>query len=64
MKNNLILFTGLLFSFGGFISCDKVEFPNVIITDLDTNLYPGNFIDYDFPDFEANTNTLIYLDFY
>jgi hypothetical protein len=58
MKNNLILFTGLLFSFGGFISCDKVEFPNVIITDLDTNLYPGNFIDYDFPDFEANTNTL------
>lgn len=39
-------------------SCDKIEYPNVIITDLDTNLYPGNFIDYDFPDFEPNTNTL------
>jgi hypothetical protein len=39
-------------------SCDKVEFPNVIITDLDTNLYPGNFIEYDFPIFGENTNTL------
>lgn len=37
-------------------ACDKVEFPNVIITDLDTNLFPGNFIDYEYPTFDENTN--------
>ena len=42
----------------GATSCDKVTYPNVIITDLDTNLFPGNFIDYEYPTFDANTNTL------
>lgn len=38
-------------------SCDKVIFPNVIITELDTALFPGSFIDYEYPEFEDNTNT-------
>ncbi len=38
-------------------SCDKVTYPNVIITDLDTNIFPGNFIDYDYPTFDENTNS-------
>ncbi len=50
----LIMISGVAFT----TACDKVEFPNVIITDLDTNLYPGNFIDYEYPTFDENTNTL------
>ncbi|MFD1551639.1 hypothetical protein DNU06_02955 [Putridiphycobacter roseus] len=37
-------------------SCDKVEYPYKIITDLDTTLYPGNFRDYVYPTFGANNN--------
>lgn len=39
-------------------SCDKVSQPYIIKTDLDTNLYVGNFYDYEFPTFDENTNTL------
>jgi hypothetical protein len=58
MKNSLKII-GFLFIAGlTFVSsCDKVEFPNVLVTDLDTTLFPGSFIDYDFPEFEENTNT-------
>lgn len=50
----LLLLAGTTF----MTSCDKVEYPNVIITDLDTSIYPGNFVEYDYPTFEENTNTL------
>ena len=40
------------------IACDKIDQPSIIITELDTNLFPGNFIDYQDPVFEENTNTL------
>ena len=58
MKTKLKIF-GLLVVVGiaGTTSCNKIEHPNVIITDLDTSIFPGNFIDYEFPTFEANTNT-------
>ncbi|NOQ73798.1 MAG: Omp28-related outer membrane protein [Crocinitomix sp.] len=49
----LLLLAGVAFT----TACDKVVFPNVIITDLDTNFFPGNFIDYEYPTFEENTNT-------
>ncbi len=40
-------------------SCDKIEQPYIIITDLDTSLFDqGNFIDYIAPEFDENTNTL------
>lgn len=51
----IITIVGLL---GGLASCDKVEFPVVFESELDTTLYPGNYFDYDFPEFEENTNTL------
>ncbi len=38
-------------------SCDKVENPVVPGPELDTNLYPGNWSDYPWPTFGANTNT-------
>ena len=38
------------------LSCDKMGQPSIIITDLDTTLFPGNFIDYKEPIFEENTN--------
>lgn len=50
----------ILFTFSisiGLESCDKVSQARVIKTDLDTNLYPGNFVYYEFPTFEDNTNT-------
>jgi hypothetical protein len=57
MKRSLILLTSLFFSIGSMVSCEKVGTPKDIETDLDTNLYPGDFIDYEFPEFEENTNT-------
>jgi hypothetical protein len=50
----LFMIAGVAFT----AACDKVAFPNVIITDLDTNLYPGVFYEYEYPTFEENTNTL------
>lgn len=38
-------------------SCDKVENPIKPAILLDTTLYPGNWADYVFPTFSANTNT-------
>ena len=55
IQNSLTLFAFIAILIN--TSCDKITYPNVIITELDTNYYPGNFIDYDFPTFEANTNT-------
>lgn len=40
-----------------FVSCDKVEFPVVFESELDTSLYPGNFLDYEYPEFGDNPNT-------
>ena len=40
------------------VSCDRVTAPYIIQTELDTTLYPGNFIDYSEPTFDQNTNTL------
>lgn len=58
MKNALTVI-GIL-AIGGLttlVSCNKVTFPNVIITEMDTTLFPGNFAEYEFPTFEENTNT-------
>jgi len=38
-------------------SCDKVSQPTIILTTLDTTIYPGNFVEYEVPTFEPNTNT-------
>ena len=38
-------------------SCDKVEFPNITISGVDTTLYPGSFSEYTIPSFSENTNT-------
>lgn len=38
-------------------SCDKVENPIVPPLEIDTTLYPGNWIDYPWPVFGVNTNT-------
>lgn len=40
------------------LSCDKIGQPSIIITELDTNLFPGNFIDFEVPTFESSSNTL------
>ncbi len=57
MKNIFIYvsFASLIF---GSNSCDKILQPNIIKTELDTNLYVGNFYNYEFPSFDENTNTL------
>ncbi len=40
------------------VSCDEVTNPVIIETTLDTSLYTdGNFVEYEFPTFEENTNT-------
>lgn len=55
---NLVLVSALL---SALISCDKVENiypPSQFVTDLDTNLYPGNWSDYlanEVPDFDLVT---------
>ncbi len=57
MKN--ILFYGFILAlFGMQVSCDKITQPYIIITDLDTSLFPGNFYDYEAPTFGNNANTL------
>lgn len=40
-----------------FTGCDKVDNPIKPAIELDTNLYPGNWFDYEFPTFSQNTNT-------
>lgn len=46
------------FSLGLIIpSCDKVEFPNIPISGVDTTLYPGSFSEYTIPSFSENTNS-------
>jgi len=58
MKNVLTLIGFIAISgLATFISCNKVTFPNVITTELDTTLFPGNFAEYVFPTFDENTNT-------
>jgi hypothetical protein len=59
MRNLFIgIFSLGLIGFGLFInSCDKVENPVVPPIEIDTTLYPGNWIDYPWPVFGANTNT-------
>jgi len=60
MKSILFSFS-LLFAF--FItSCDRISnpYPTIVILDLDTTLYPGNWSDYEaneWPVFTANLNT-------
>lgn len=54
----IFLFSGLLiFLSQTTTSCDKVENPVIAPTELDTNLYPGNWSDYPWPTFTANSNT-------
>ncbi len=48
-----LIFTVLV----SFYSCDKITYPYKIITDLDTNLYPGSFRDYPYPTFGENNNS-------
>ena len=58
MKTLLIIICTIGFV-GSFTSCDKIEQPYIIITDLDTSLFDGgNFYDYVAPSFDENTNTL------
>lgn len=38
-------------------SCEKQTYPIVFQGDIDTTLYPGNFNEYEFPDFGPNPNT-------
>ncbi|MEO9531039.1 MAG: Omp28-related outer membrane protein [Crocinitomicaceae bacterium] len=38
-------------------SCDKVADPIIPEIELDTTIYPGNWIDYQFPTFPVNSNT-------
>ncbi|MDX1348944.1 MAG: Omp28-related outer membrane protein [Putridiphycobacter sp.] len=50
--------TIFFFSVFAFFSCDKIEKPYIIITELDTTLYDGgNFENYVPPSFDVNTNT-------
>ncbi len=59
MKRFLYSFFGLIVVASCIISCDKISQPVIIQTTLDTTLYPGNFyLEYDFPTFTQNTNTL------
>ncbi|MCG8575664.1 MAG: Omp28-related outer membrane protein [Flavobacteriales bacterium] len=57
MKKSLAVLSGLILAIGLNVSCDKVTQPHIIQTSLDTTLYPGNFIEYEFPTFTQNTNT-------
>lgn len=50
----LLIFTVAIFQ----ISCDKIGEPSKSIGGLDPDLFPGFFIDYEYPTFEENTNTL------
>lgn len=55
-----IIFTLLAAITAGMVipSCDKVEFPNITISGVDTTLYPGSFSEYTIPSFSENTNSL------
>ena len=54
----IILSLITLVAIGSIIpSCDKVEFPNIPISGVDTTLYPGSFSEYTIPTFSENTNT-------
>jgi len=55
---NIIFISVLAFTTVLFNSCEKVSQPYIIITELDTTLYPGNFYDYESPVFGENSNTL------
>jgi len=57
-----IFFSSLILSILVFTSCDRVSnpYPEVVVLDLDTTLYPGNWSDYvanEWPVFTPNTNT-------
>lgn len=56
MKNIGFISIILLFT---AIACDKIDkpYPPVQPTELDQSLYPGNWSDYPWPDFTANSNT-------
>lgn len=61
MRKYVIVLIGTITGALSFTSCDHVEnpFPVGISTDLDTNLYPGNWSDYvanDWPDFSTLPN--------
>lgn len=58
MKKYAIIFIALVLGLASLPSCDHVEnpFPQGVITDLDTTLYPGVWSDYvinEWPDFNA-----------
>jgi hypothetical protein len=55
MMKSKFLLLALVGTFFVLQSCDRVTLPYIIKTDLDTNLYPGNFIDYEAPTFPTNT---------
>lgn len=57
MKKVLYALTFGLLSITSFVSCDRVTRPVIIQTELDTTLYPGDFVNYVAPTFEQNTNT-------
>ncbi len=59
MKNTRLTFIGILFTIGLFTlnSCAKVDNPVKPAIDLDTTLFPGNWVDYIYPNFDENTNT-------
>ena len=57
MFSKLSLFSSLFFLLTLISSCDKERTPVVVQTDLDTSLYPGNFLNYEYPEFGENTNT-------
>lgn len=54
---NLFFILGII-TLASISSCDKVENPIKPAILLDTTLYPGNWEDYVYPTFGANTNTL------
>ncbi|MBI3134801.1 MAG: Omp28-related outer membrane protein [Bacteroidetes bacterium] len=56
MKNSAVYLTLALFA-ATIAACDKVENPIKPAILVDTNLYPGNWDDYPYPTFTANTNT-------
>lgn len=61
MKKYLVILIGTIAGALSFTSCDHVDnpFPPGINTDLDTNLYPGNWSDYvanEWPDFTTLPN--------
>ncbi len=60
MKTRYLLMLAPVLAIFALQSCDRVAHPYYIKTDMDTSLYggPGSFIDYVYPTFTPNTNTL------